>query len=71
MLSNSFRAFSLRHDLTPRPKRDFISSDSVDKDQLTPALRQYFAFKDQYKGIHDLVLSSRRLCIVFPIRRLL
>ena len=50
VLSHSTRAFSLRHELTPQPKRDFISSDSVDKDQLTPALRQYFAFKDQYKG---------------------
>ena len=71
MLSNPIRAFSLRHDLTPRPKRDFISSDSVDKDQVTPALRQYFAFKAQYKGILLPLFSIRRLCVVFPIGRLL
>lgn len=71
MLSNPIRAFSLRHDLTPRPKRDFISSDSVDKDQVTPALRQYFAFKAQYKGILLPLFFIRRLCVVFPIGRLL
>ena len=30
--------------------RDFVTSDGVDKEQLTPALQQYFKFKEQYKG---------------------
>ena len=31
-------------------KRDFITSECVDREQLTPALQQYFKFKEQYKG---------------------
>ena len=46
----SVRSLAVRSGLTPRSKREFISSDAVDKDQLTPALQQYFRFKEQYKG---------------------
>ena len=34
---------------------DFITSEAVDKDQLTPALQQYFKFKEEYKGCFFLV----------------
>ena len=50
LLFNSVRSLAVRSGLTPRSKREFISSDAVDKDQLTPALQQYFRFKEQYKG---------------------
>lgn len=51
------RVFSLVASLPPARRfavangnRDFITSDGVDKEQLTPALQQYFKFKEQYKG---------------------
>lgn len=50
LLFNSVRFLAVRSGVTPRSKREFISSDAVDKDQLTPALQQYFRFKEQYKG---------------------
>ncbi len=34
---------------------DFITSEAVDKDQLTPALQQYFKFKEEYKGCFFLI----------------
>ena len=52
-------------------KLDFITSESVDKEQLTPALQQYFKFKDEYKGNvlnEDIIV---RLCFVFSSWRLL
>ena len=50
LLFNSVRSYASHSGLTPRSKREFISSEAVNKDQLTPALQQYFRFKEQYKG---------------------
>lgn len=56
------RAVYHNHGVLPKfsfPKRtiaaaqrqlDFVTSEAVDKDQLTPALQQYFKFKEEYKG---------------------
>lgn len=43
---------------------DFVTSESVDKEQLTPALQQYFKFKEEYKGITHFQYSIHRLCVI-------
>lgn len=50
---------------------DFVTSESVDKEQLTPALQQYFKFKEEYKGLTSFIRIIHRLCIVLSFGRLL
>ena len=65
------RSLAIRSSLVPRKKRDYISSDGIDKDQLTPALQQYYKFKEQYKGMYLYSDFIRRLCVILSLRRLL